>query len=118
MCFVMDMELLVIPQPSSFVPRRGCLTASSVMLLLAGAVQAQTAVLPEQHFPPGYLESVSTGYENGSEIPGASMDDLRAASATPKAARELTPTPLGHAMFLVPQKSPVSTSPLKKKHRE
>lgn len=44
------------------------LCANSVALA-QGTLPVPSAVTPEQKFPPGYLESVATGYDNGQAMP-------------------------------------------------
>ena len=46
------------------------LCANSVALA-QGTMPTPSAVTPEQKFPPGYLESVATGYDNGQAMPAA-----------------------------------------------
>jgi len=50
-------------------------------VLAGSAAMAQTVspvppVTPEQHFPPGYLEAVATGYDHGPSMPDSKIDKL------------------------------------------
>jgi hypothetical protein len=45
----------------------------------------EPAVTPEQNFPPGYLESVSTGYDNGQAVQAQTPDKTPAKTSRPAA---------------------------------
>lgn len=56
------------------------LCANSVALA-QGTLPAPSAVTPEQKFPPGYLESVATGYDNAQAMPAEGMSPVRPSRA-------------------------------------
>jgi len=94
-------ELLM--HPKVFLPTAlGHELAVGVLALMAGtAACAQPVATPEQKFSPGYLEAVSTGYENGQ------------ASIAPTAPAEGATAPVAHlsqASFLVPPTQPATTT--------
>jgi len=76
--------------------------AIGVLALMAGtAACAQSLATPEQKFPPGYLEAVSTGYENGQT------------AVAPTSPAQGATAPVAHltqASFLVPPTQPATTT--------
>jgi len=98
---VVKKELLM--HPKVFLPTSlGHELAVGVLALMAGtAACAQSVASPEQKFPPGYLEAVSTGYENGQTAvaPSSPMQ-----GATEPAGR------LTQASYLVPPTQPATTA--------
>ena len=54
-------------------------------------LNAQVLVTPEQKFEPGYLEAVSTGYDNGTSVPVPA--ERPAARAEAGAQQQTKPTP-------------------------
>ncbi len=86
------------------------LAVSAIALMAGAAAYAQSTATPEQKFPPGYLEAVSTGYENG---------QTAAAPSSPGQTANGPAANLSQASFLVPPAQPATapTQPHKdKKH--
>ncbi|WP_432260985.1 hypothetical protein [Cupriavidus sp. TMH.W2] len=54
------------------------LVIGAVALHAANSLGAEPAATPEQKFPPGYLESVATGYENGAATQAPAVDKTQA----------------------------------------
>ena len=88
--------------PRAFLPiTLGRELAVGVLTLMAGAAAcAQPVATPEQKFPSGYLESVSTGYENGQPT----LEPALPGQPATEPAAHLT-----QASFLVPPTQPATT---------
>ncbi|WER50009.1 hypothetical protein CupriaWKF_23215 [Cupriavidus sp. WKF15] len=87
------------------------LCANSVALA-QGTLPVPSAVTPEQKFPPGYLESVATGYDNGQALhPAEGMAPMRP-SRTGMTRVELpgTSLPMG-PVRAVPAAMPAAAAP-------
>ncbi len=74
------------------------LCANSVALA-QGTLPATSAVTPEQKFPPGYLESVATGYDNAQAMhPAEGMSPARPSRpGMTRAEQPGMPLPIGQA---------------------
>jgi len=112
------MEPLMISDRCPLILSRGCLFVGIATTSVFCTAHAETAVTPEQHFPPGYLESVAAGYENGqAALPPAADETIAPAQLPQKAEQEAMPNYLSHASFLVAPQSPVPASQQKKHHK-
>lgn len=79
-------------------------------MCITGVTLAESAVTPEQHFPPGYLESVAHGYENTQGAQTLPTDETRALPALkPEESRKTEPGLLKNASFLVAPEAPPSS---------
>jgi hypothetical protein len=80
------------------------LCANSVALA-QGTLPSPSLVTPEQKFPPGYLESVATGYDNGQAMhPVEGMSSVRPSRAG------MTPVERAGAPLPVEQARAVTTA--------
>jgi hypothetical protein len=107
--YVVKKELLMHPKAYLLITLGQPLAVGAIALIAGAAAYAQPTATPEQKFPPGYLEAVSTGYENGQTTTSPSPPGQ---AVTGPAA------PLSQASFLVPPTQATTTSTQSQKNKK